>query len=147
MLSTLQIKTSNISSTYIWKRCTSKNDLVIEIIYVVVVLVLMLVSIILLLIFICIWLPYTKLQLDHLCGQCPSVLIGLALLWLGNISFEIYHIVDIKDHGLYNIYGIMRIVIMVIAQPVLDIILCVIFAFFYVYKCRNESPELLYLSF
>jgi hypothetical protein len=58
--------------------------------------------------------------------------------WLGNIALEIYHTEETYGPG---IYGYMRISIMVIAQPVIDII-CMILVFLCVHMCRT-SPELL----
>ena len=135
----LQIEINNVDSTYVWTPL-SKTDgptTFIEIIYTVIVLVLMLVSIIFfffLLIFVL--LPYTKLQLDDLHERCPSVGLGLVLLWFVNIGIEIYHIVEIEDRGLYHN---MRIAMLVV-QFAIDIS-CMSIAF--AYKNRRGQKPLL----
>jgi hypothetical protein len=58
--------------------------------------------------------------------------------WLGNIALEIYHTEETYSPG---VYGYMRISIMVIGQPMIDII-CMILVFLCVRKCR-KSPEIL----
>ena len=104
----------------------------IEIIYTMVVLIVSLVSIVFLLYII----PYSKS--DDFSGRCPLVWIGFALQWLCNIGLEISHIIETYDH---STYGIMRISIMVIGQPGIDII-CMITVFLCVCACR-KSPEFL----
>ena len=129
--SSLQMKTSKDITTYLWKPISKADPKAfIEIAYTGIVLVLMLVSIILVLFLIYILLPLYKR--DDLYGQYPSVWIGLALQWLGNIALEIYLIEETYDHGLY---GNMRIA-MLIAQPTLDV-LCMIIVF--VYECSGSE--------
>ena len=97
-----------------------------------VVLIVSLVSIIFLLYVI----PYSKS--DEFCEQYPLVWIGFTVQWLSSIGLEIYHTKETYDR---SIYGKMRISIMVIGQPVIDI-LCMIIVFICVHKCR-DSPEIL----
>ena len=125
------MKSSNVGSTYLWKPISKTDpETFIEISYTVIVLALMLVSVILVVLLIYVLLPQYKK--DDLYGQYPSVWIGLALQWLGNIALEIYHIHETYDYGLY---GNMRIT-MLIAQPTLDV-LCMIISVF-VYKCGGS---------
>ena len=80
--------------------------------------------------------PYSKS--DELCRGYPLVGIGFALQWLGNLGLEIYHITETYDHG---VYGNMRIVFMVVAQLVIDI-LFMISVFAYAYMNRKSDQDI-----
>ena len=128
----LQIKASNAGSTYIWKPISKTYPIkFIEIIYTMIVLIASSVSIVFLLYII----PYSKS--DELCKQYPLVGIGFALQWMGNLGLEIYHIKETYDHG---VYGNLRIIFMVVAQLVIDI-LCMISVFAYMYMHKKPNQE------
>ena len=128
----LQIKANNASLTYIWKPISKTDPMnFIEIIYTMVVLTISSVSIV----FLFYIIPYSKS--DELCEQYPLVWIGFVVQWWSSIGLEIYHAKETYDH---SIYGNMRILIMVVAQPVIDII-C-LFIFLCMRKCRKPPKTL-----
>ena len=135
------MKTSNTSSTYLWKPI-SKDDpgTFIEIAYTGIVLVLMLVSLILVLFFIYVLLPLYKR--DDLYGQYPSVWICLALQWLGNIGLEIYHSKETYNHGLY---GNIRIALLVVLLALDVLCMSTIFACGY-RRGQKPLPEAAYYA-
>ena len=143
----MQIKASNSTSTYIWKPISKADPpKFVEGIYVMIVLV---VSWIFSIIFLLYFIPFTKSADDGLCEQymldceqCPLVWIGFVIQWLGYMGLEIYHLNETYDRG---VYGNMRLVFMVVAPPLIDI-LCIICVSVYAYKCR-KPPEYLKIAY
>ena len=99
-----------------------------------VVLIVSLVSIV----FLVYIISYIYTKSDDFSGRYPLVWIGFALQWVCNTGLEISHIIETYDR---STYGNMRLSIMVIGQPVIDI-LCMIIVSICVNKCR-DSPEIL----